>query len=191
MTTKTQLIVAQPIATQLGAIAKGDRAAFAAVYRDQSPIMTSYATALLAGDRPAAEDVVGDAFLDIWNKAGSYAGTGSAQGWIRRIVRNKAIDWLRKQKEVVADLAADDHNAIWSNDRPKTPHDLAEQSSEAEHLRSALPGLSIEQREAVWLCYYENKSLADIAILCACPENTVKTRLFHARKYLKAKMVRA
>ena len=46
--------------------------------------------------------------------------------------------------------------------------------------------LSPDHREALWLCYYEERPLAQIAAIMECPENTVKTRLFHARKQLHA-----
>ena len=58
------------------------------------------------------------------------------------------------------------------------------QTSSAATLRRALSALSFEQREVVWMCYFEDKSVREIAELAQCPENTVKTRLFHARQNL-------
>ena len=172
------------IELQLRAIASGDRGAFATVFRAYQMPFVRYATGLLAGDREAAEDVVDEAFLAVWQQAGRFDGRGSGEGWMRRIVRNKAIDWLRKCHEVpmteqVEAVCANEH------DGGQSPFDHAVQSAAAVHLRASLSALSTDQREAVWLCYFEERSLAEIAEIAECPENTVKTRLFHARKILR------
>jgi RNA polymerase sigma-70 factor (ECF subfamily) len=72
----------------LNLIAGGDRTAFTGLYTRAQPELARYAAALLAGDVDAALDVVDEAFLNIWRDAGRYTGMGSADGWVRRIVRN-------------------------------------------------------------------------------------------------------
>jgi RNA polymerase sigma-70 factor, ECF subfamily len=173
------------IENALNQIGQGERGTFAALYRETQPCFIRYATGLLAGDREAAEDVVDEAFIAVWQQAGSYNGNGSAAGWIRRIVRNKAVDWLRKQREVCG-LGGDEWDAF--NQIPDTacsPHDLAEAASDASTLRVALAHLSFDHREVIWLCYFEDKSITEIAEIAGCPQNTVKTRLFHARKAMR------
>jgi RNA polymerase sigma-70 factor (ECF subfamily) len=66
-----------------------------------------------------------------------------------------------------------------------SPFDTLAQASISAKLRQALSLLSVDQRDVVWLCYFEDKSLSDIADIMQCPENTVKTRLFHARRKLR------
>lgn len=175
-------------ADALHRIARGDRAAFTDLYQRVQPQLVGYAGAILAGDVDAALDVVDEAFLNIWREAGRYGGEGSADGWIRRIVRNKAVDWLRSRRErpdarraeKIAELA----------DLSDTPERAAEKTSAADELRGALERLSPDHREVVWLCYFEERSLAEIAVIAGCPENTVKTRLFHARKQLRRELER-
>ena len=174
-----------PVKAKLHAVARGDKAVLATMFRDYQPRYLSYATGLLAGDRQAAEDVVHEAFLAIWQQAGSFTGSGSAEGWMRRIVRNKAVDWCRKQRELPMTAAVETHHISSTHDTRYSPFDNAAQSDAARALRSALTILSVEQREAVWLCYFEECSIAQIAAIAGCPENTVKTRLFHARKLLR------
>ena len=174
------------VATQLRATARGDRVAFSRLYKAMQRPMLSYATGLLAGDYQAAEDAVDEAFLDIWKSADNYSGTGSAEGWIRRIVRNKAIDWLRKQKGEVTDGHCDNRDT--RTDHEPNPEDLAIARNASNVLMQQLSALTTQQREAVFLCYYDDKSLAEIAEISQCPENTVKTRLFHARKKLRSNM---
>ena len=175
------------IATEasLRAIAEGNREAFSALYRCWQPLLVRYATGLLGGDRAAAEDVVDEALLAVWQQAGRFSGTGSAAGWLRRIVRNKAVDWLRRQRESL--LPADAMAALADNlpDPGPSARELAEQHSERAALVRALGVLSLEHREAIWLCYFEELSIQEIAEIAGCPANTVKTRLFHARRILR------
>ena len=70
-------------------------------------------------------------------------------------------------------------------DTADSPFDDAARASDASQLRAALEHLSFEHREVIWLCYFEDKPLAEIAEITGCPENTVKTRLFHARRNLR------
>ena len=166
-------------------VAIGSKGAFAALYRALQPQMLRYATGLLAGDRSAAEDAVDEAFAAVWTQAGQYTGQGSADGWVRRIVRNKAVDFARRNRESSIGKADQD----WLDQTPSdhiSPFEEAANQSDRQWLGAALARLSPDHREAVWLCYYEEQPLAQIAAIMGCPENTVKTRLFHARKQLHA-----
>jgi RNA polymerase sigma-70 factor, ECF subfamily len=172
----------------LRGIARGDKGSFSTLYADQRILLVRYATGLLAGDREAAADVVDEAFVDVWQQAGRFAGNGSAQGWLRRIVRNKSVDWIRKQR--IRPLATDEQSRIFESvaDSADTPDDAVQKKSDAHELRLALDRLSMDHREVVWLCYFEELPLSEIASIVGCPENTVKTRLFHARKQLRAEL---
>lgn len=166
-------------------VARGERTTFTALYCHLQTPMKRYVLGLLAGDHAIAEDVVNDAFVAIWQQAGHFGGTGSGAGWIRRIVRNKAIDWLRKQRDV--SIAGGDQDSIINQipDPASSAYEAVENASNAQQLKTALGHLSVDHREVIWLCYYEDKSIAQIAQIVECPENTVKTRLFHARKALR------
>ena len=165
-------------------IAKGEQPAFDQLFRDTNATLLAYATSLMAGDRSGAEDVVDEAFIAIWRGAAGYAGSGSAMGWIRRIVRNKAVDELRRIRErPVFDGSYDVAAANLEDTEPK-PDQASETKSVSRLLKAALALLNVDQREAIWLCYYEEKSVAEIAEIIGCPVNTVKTRLFYARKAL-------
>ena len=174
----------------LSQIAGGDRSAFTQLYLSAKPSLIRYAAAMLAGDVDAAMDVVDEAFLNIWREAGRYTGDGSADGWIRRIVRNKAIDWLRSRRERPLPTDGEGGFAHRQADDADTPEASAEKTSAANELRRALARLSPHHREVVWLCYFEDRSLSEIALIAGCPENTVKTRLFHARRLLRGQLER-
>lgn len=167
----------------LQAIARGDRAAFTRLYRQSSRRLIAFAAGLLAGDRDAAEDVVDATFIAVWQGAGQWSGQGSADGWLRRIVRNKAVDWLRSSGRY--QLGLDESDLADQPDLAPDPEQAAIDGDAATRLALALAQLGLDQREAVMLCYYEDLPLAEIARACFCPEGTVKTRLFHARKALR------
>jgi RNA polymerase sigma-70 factor (ECF subfamily) len=170
---------------QLRDIATGDKHAYNALYREWHRPMINYATGLLAGDRSAAEDIVNEAFFAIWEQAGNFNGSGSAEGWMRRIVRNKAVDWIRKQRDIPMSDQLDAMRIERHAGGGKTPFDEAATSSSEKQLRVALQQLSVDHRDVIWLCYFEERGLSDIAAIVQCPENTVKTRLYHARKILR------
>lgn len=151
--------------------------------------MERYAAGLLAGDNEAAADVIDEAFMDIWRSAGNYDGSGAAEGWIRRIVRNKSIDWIRKQKEKVG-ITESDQAQYESQADGDTPETEYEKKSDGDELKQAMNRLSTEHREVLWLAYFEHKSVAEISEATDVPENTVKTRMFHARKQLKSVLER-
>lgn len=169
----------------LGEVGQGNKNAFAALFRELQPSFVRYATGLLAGDKSAAEDAVNEAFVAIWEQAGRFSGSGSAAGWMRRIVRNKAIDWLRKQRDCPMSLDAEDHFRETASACGPNPFEQAAATSEAIQLKNALAALNLEQREAIWLCYFEDRSIREIAAIAGCPENTAKTRLFHGRRNMR------
>ncbi len=171
------------MSSDIRAIANGDRAAFTRLYQNQQRPMQAYAMGLLAGDREAAEDVVDDAFADVWNCAHRFTGSGHPQGWLRRIVHNKSVDWLRSARGG-KHFESDEALALLA-DESAGPEDLLAASDERTWLRTALSALNVDQRQTVILFYYEELSVQEIADYAKCPESTVKTRLFHARKILR------
>jgi RNA polymerase sigma-70 factor, ECF subfamily len=166
-------------------IAGGDRKAFSDLYKGRQGDLIRYAAALLAGDQAEAADAVDEAFLDIWRFAGRYTGEGSAEGWLRRIVRNKSVDAIRKRKAGTFSGDEADEQIAKVADDGASPEDNVQRKSAQIELRAALDRLSPEHREVVWLCYFEDKSMSEIAAIVECPENTVKTRLYHARLKLR------
>ena len=162
---------------------EGERRAFDALYADMRRPMLAYATALLAGDRSAAEDAVDEAFLAIWCGPRDLSHVDNGKAWVRRIVRNKAVDHIRRQRSARHDPLARAHNAI--PDAAAGPEDAALSADAARGLQRALSTLSVEQREVVTLCYFEDRALTDIAAMTGCPLGTVKTRLYHARQILR------
>lgn len=181
-------------AALIRATAAGDKSAFERLYNQMQRPMLAYALGLLAGDRSAAEDAVDEAFLALWTQADSFTGgadngQNSGEAWVRRLVRNKAVDWLRRQKSARTEVLTTTHE--WLADDGDGPEQAAISADAAHWLRGALTQLSVDQREAVLLAYFEDRSVADIASIIGCPVGTVKTRLFHARQILRGRLTKA
>ena len=108
----------------LRAIAQGNEVAFTRLYRSESRALLVFARGLLAGDHSAAEDAVDFAFVAVWQSAGRFKGqiNGHAKAWLRRIVRNKAVDWLRSNGRYElgyeTDTAASDHDMVKATINP-------------------------------------------------------------------------
>lgn len=171
-------------------IADQNSEAFATLYRSLQPVMLRYAAGILAGDIEAAADAVDEAFAEVWAKASQYSGEGHAVGWIRRITRNKAIDWLRKRRE--KPFSSDEEMKAFSEqpDDRDTPDIEAEKASEAERLKRAMNDLTPDHYEVIWMVYYEDKSIKEMVEETGLASGTIKTRLFHARKNLEAILVK-
>lgn len=166
----------------LQAIGRGDQKAFEELYSQYRKPLLAYSAGILGGDISLAEDAVDEAFTDIWRLSGRFNQIGNAAAWIRRIVRNKSVDVLRKTSGRETHQSDDFFSNI--RDGAHDPEQTALLTSEAHWLRGALAILNTDQREVVTLCYFEGRSLKEIADIAGCPPNTVKTRLHYARRKL-------
>jgi RNA polymerase sigma-70 factor, ECF subfamily len=153
---------------------------FEAFYRSNFGRIAKRAERVVGGEKSLAEDAAQDAMLAIWQNPSGLAAANSSNAWSARIVYNKAVDIVRRNRNYVT--GSGDIEIV---DPALRPDENAEISEEALRLREALSILSLEQRRVILLCYYESKSLSEIALIENCPENTVKTRLYHARMTLK------
>lgn len=151
--------------------ALGDRTAFAALYRVTSPKLFWLALRIVRR-RDWAEDVIQEGFISIWSHAESYRiDRGSPFSWMASIVRNRALDYLRRSPpdagELDEELAADEK---WSD-----PLARLTQSSEGAALARCLERLSAEQRQTVALAYYHGLTQQELADHLGSPLGTVKT----------------
>jgi RNA polymerase sigma-70 factor (ECF subfamily) len=96
------------------------------------------------------------------------------------MARNKAFSLLRQKKADELDEKA------WHKikDEADSPETVLAKKSKADLLRACLMRLSSEHREVIDLVYYHGKTVEEVAAIVGVPENTVKTRLFYARKKL-------
>lgn len=126
------------------------------------------------------DDACNDAFYVIWQKADSYDGSCRVSTWLFSIARYKAIDLLRKERR-----RAERHTETEIDELPEIQLNDAARLELQQWLEVALAKLPEEQRVVVELAFLDGMSYQEIATLMNCPENTVKTRMFHARRKLK------
>ena len=164
-------------------IGQADEAAFRELYRAFSRRLYAYVLRQL-GDPAQAEEIVADTLYEVWRQPAKFRGDSQFSTWLIGIARNKVLMAFRSRKPDAKHDDLDDVAESIANDDPSAFEILA-QRQRHEGVRHCMEKLSAEHRECVHLVFYEGMGLAEVASLQACPENTVKTRLFHARQKLK------
>jgi RNA polymerase sigma-70 factor (ECF subfamily) len=164
-------------------MARGDRRALDALYALHGALAFALAARML-GDRDAAEDVVQDAFVALWRRAGDFDVARCApRTWLLAIVRNRCIDELRRRAIALKRTTAieDQPAAIEHDPWPETWKRTC-----GTAIRSALAELPPEQREVVELGFYGDLSHAQIAARVGAPLGTVKKRMRTGLKRLRS-----
>ena len=134
----------------------------------------------LVRDETTAEDVISEVFFDVWRQAGRFEGRSSVLTWMLAIARFKALSALRRP----TDEEFDEAGAAAVEDAADDPEISLEKKDKGASIRKCLAGLSPQHREIIDLIYYHEKSVLEVAEIVGIPENTVKTRMFYARKRL-------
>src|SRR5262245_15014409 len=163
----------------IGRIAGGDRLAMQVLYARHHVRVFRFVVRLVR-DESTAEDLISEVFLDVWRQAGRFEGRAAVSTWILAIARFKALSALRRRPDEELDEAA---GAI--EDPSDDPEMSLEKKDKSVLIRKCLTGLSAEHREIIDLVYYHEKSVEEVAEIVGIPENTVKTRMFYARKKLE------
>jgi RNA polymerase sigma-70 factor (ECF subfamily) len=169
----------------LDAIIQQDAQAMKRFYLALAPTTYQFAMRRLS-DPVQAEEVVVETLYEVWCHASRFAGQSSIRTWVLGIARHKLLDKLRERyhhRHESLDEDNDSHADV-ETDAPEGFERVAQREHHdmIVHCAGKLPE---DQREALHLALYEDLPLADIALVQACPENTVKTRLFHARRKMK------
>jgi RNA polymerase sigma-70 factor, ECF subfamily len=162
----------------------GDSGAFAGLYDRHGRAAYSLAYRM-AGERQAAEDLVQDAFLDVWRAAGSYrAERGSVRTWVLSIVHNRGIDQIRSaaSRRKVQDRV----EATASIAQPSEAFAEAWRNSQRSQVREALKVLPAEQLQVLELAYFSGYTHTEIADLLGLPLGTVKGRMRLGLKKIRA-----
>jgi RNA polymerase sigma-70 factor (ECF subfamily) len=163
----------------LSAVKRGRRHEFDTLYRLYHPRLSRFLTPLLRqGDH--VEEALNDTMLVVWQRADTFDGRSKLSTWIFGIAYRKALKALSR-----LDLPVDADEV----DEPADPGPGPEQSLGLLQLRGRLVGalaeLSPEHRAVVELCYFHDMAYGEIADVVGCPPETVKTRMFYARRRLR------
>src|SRR5580704_4549303 len=168
-------------AALIARIAQGDRNAMLVLFTGHQARVFRFILRM-TGDKTIAEDLTSEVFLDVWRQAGQFEGRSTVSTWMLAMARYKALAARRRRTEDQVDEEVVEAIADEGDD----PEIAAQKKDRSEILRRCLDQLSAQHREIVDLVYYHEKSVEEAAAILSIPQNTVKTRLFHARKRLSA-----
>ena len=166
-----------PDAALIRLIAAGDKHAMQILFARHNVRVFRFVLRFV-GDKSSAEDLVSEVFLDVWRQAGRFQGRSQVTTWLLAIARNKALSALRgrSNEELDEDVAAG------IEDPQDNPEVTLQNRQKAEILLNCLTKVSPAHREVTDLVYYHEKSIDEVAEIIGLPQNTVKTRMFYARK---------
>ncbi|WOJ91632.1 sigma-70 family RNA polymerase sigma factor (plasmid) [Methylocapsa polymorpha] len=159
-------------------IATGDRLALDALYRRHGVRLYRFLLRLI-NNETIAEDIVSDVFFDVWQQAGRFEARSSASTWLFAIARFKALSARRGRQHL--ELGSDE---AMIEDPSDDPENLMLKADKGKIIGRCLSKLSVLHREVIDLVYYHGKSIEEVGKILNIPENTVKTRMFQARKRL-------
>ena len=164
----------------LKALRKEDPKAQRQLYDKYSARMLALCFRYICDDM-AAEDVMVEGFIRVFAKIEQFSEEGSFEGWIRRIMVNEALGYLRKQKRILEDTLSDEANNI-----PDYTH--ADQNLETQELLALIESLPTGYRTVFNLYAIEGYPHIEIAQMLGITESTSKSQLHRARAMLQ-KMV--
>ena len=175
-------------------IIRRDEAACEALFSRYKAPVRAYLMGFVR-DRSAADDLVQELFLRVWERAGQWRGEGDVKGWIFRIGKNLALnhlDAVRRRRQQSLDIPVEPEDQeediqvpAWLEDRVTLwPDQAYEQGELRRHLAAAVAELPEEKRQVFTKVYQEHMEIDAVAQELAIPSGTVKSRLHYARRYI-------
>jgi RNA polymerase sigma-70 factor, ECF subfamily len=163
----------QSLELLLAAVARGDHAAFGAVYDQAAPAVLGIVRRVLR-DPAQSEEVMQEVLLEVWRTAARFdPSAGSASAWIMTVAHRRAVDRVRsEQRAAERELRAATASIAYDD-----VSEAVETTMEQERVRRCLSGLTDLQRESVTLAYYGGYSYREVAQLLGVAVGTVKTRM--------------
>lgn len=161
-------------------VSAGSAGAFEQLMKTYQGIV--YRTCLFyTGNREDALDVTQEVFVKVFERSGSFRGSGSFKGWLLRITHNESLNWIRSRTR------HGDHDRLTVANspelEPRQETDLV-QSENRDRLAEALLSLNPKHRKALTLRYFERMSISEISSLLGCTPGTTKNILFRSLRRL-------
>ena len=188
------------LAALLAACATRDRDALRRLYELEAAPLLGVALRIVRR-RAAAQDVLHDAFVRIWAKAGSFdPARGDAHAWMATIVRRRAVDFVRDEERGGGDEAVDDTDggpagrdgadgpAAPGDAAAPDPHDALDRLRQDSALRACLGQLSAGMQSSLLLAYLEGLSHRQIAARLGVPTVTARAWVRRALLAVRARL---
>lgn len=170
-------------ASLLTLMAQRDPKALNMFYTRHAQAVFSLALTML-GEYTRATALTQDVFLLVWRSAGAYRPTGSAHDWLLRLTWNRAIDELRRDRQRLTNESTLPEQSFQALPAPLTLADAAER----QDVRDALAALPTEQREALFLAFFQGLNHQEIATCLRTPVGTIKARIRQALQTLRQQL---
>lgn len=164
----------------VGQVARGDRAAFDTLFRRYYPRLRRFLEQLTRRTH-LVDEILNDTMLVVWRKADTYNLRSKVSTWILGIALRRGLKALKNADEATG-LEPDE----FASPIDRGPEAQLLREERFSRLDRALACLSVEHRTVIELTFYEGYTYREIATIMDCPLDTVKTRMFHARRRLKA-----
>ncbi len=154
------------------ALVAGHEQALAEVYDLYAPVVFGVALHITK-DRGAAEDVVQDVFVELWQRPERFdPKRAPLRGWLCMIARRRAIDWTRRRTNKDWSLTDLDLDVPWAGFEDDVLVSIAN-----KQVRDAVAALPVPHRQAIFLAYYQGLTYREVAKALNIPEGTAKWRL--------------
>ena len=177
-----------PLIALLDRVAMADEAALRELYDMTSSRLYGVAVRVVS-NRDWAEDVLQEAYLNIWRIASDYkASLSPPMAWMALVVRSRGLDFLRRRTSGHVDHTVELDDMISetvAGDAPN-PMDVADASQQAQALHRCLNSLENKQREVLSLAYLRDLSHGELAEQLKLPLGTVKTWIRRGLEQLRS-----
>ena len=168
----------------LARTALADQRAFKELYRLTSSHLYAVALRILR-ESAAAEEVLQESFIGVWNHAGSYVAAKSQPlTWLTSIVRNRCLDQLRR-RDIDTVTIDDEDEGMALQDQGPTPLELLLSGADARAVKGCVEALEAGQKQAVALAFYRGLSHSELARQLQQPLGTVKSWVRRGLERLK------
>jgi len=169
----------------LARTALADQRAFAELYRLTAPHLYAVALRILR-ESAAAEEVLQESFVSVWNHAGTYVSAKSQPlTWLTSIVRNRCLDQLRRRELDTVTLDDEERDMSIANEEP-SPLEMLLSGSDARAVRNCVELLDSNQKQAVALAFYRGLTHSQLSRHFRQPLGTVKSWVRRALERLKS-----
>lgn len=140
----------------------------------------------MSPDVGLVEEAYNDVMMIVWNKAHQFNGQSKASTWVFSIAYRQCLKLVKRQQ--LKQKVLNGFQIFKQIDAEIQEQTLMSEDPKAEQLTKAIAKLPAKQRAVVELSYFQGHSIQEVSAIVQCPENTVKTRLFHARQKIKSLM---
>lgn len=164
----------------------GDDTGFAIFYEQTYPYVYAKAKYIMHNDEDAL-DLTQETFIQAYRGISSISDVNNVYAWIGGILYRQGMKIFNKKKEL---LTSEEQDYLFEEmeSGEATPEQVVEQQATVNIIKGMIDELPELQRVAIMAFYYDNMKIDEIASVCECSSNTIKSRLNYAKKFLKEKV---